>query len=104
MPRRVGYKITRPGRKTDDPEIELPIAQDIRSEPGIPRRDNEVSYYAREFPLESVAEEQSASAQWALDVREGAAPETAELYREHAEAITPIVEWLKTTGDQQPTT
>ena len=103
MPRRVGYKVTRPGRKADDPEIELPIAQDIRSEPGIPRRDNEVSYYAREFPLESVAEEQSASAQWALDVREEAAPATAELYREHAEAITPIVEWLKTTGDQQPT-
>ena len=71
--------------------------------PGIPKRDAEISFYSREFPLESVAEEQSASAQWALEVREEATPETAELYREHQEAIKPVVEWLKTTGDLQPT-
>lgn len=103
MPRRVGYHVTRPGRTPDDPDVELPIAQDIRSVPGIPKRDAEISFYSREFPLESVAEEQSASAQWALEVREEATPETAELYREHQEAIKPVVEWLKTTGDLQPT-
>ena len=57
MPRRVGYQLTRPGRRADDPDVELPIAQDIRSVPGIPRRDGEISYYSREYPLESVAVE-----------------------------------------------
>ena len=53
MPRRVGYKVTRPGRRADDPDVEFPIAQDIRSVPGIPRRDAEISFYSREYPLES---------------------------------------------------
>ena len=101
--RRVGYHVTRPGRREDDPPVEIPIAADLKSVPGTPTRDVEVSYYSREYPLESVAVEHSASSLWALDVREEAAPETAELYREHQKEIGPIVEWLKSTGDMEPT-
>ena len=101
--RRVGYHVTRPGRREDDPPIEIPVAADLKSVPGTPTRDVETSYYSREYPLESVAVEHSASSLWALDVREEAAPETADLYRKHQEDIQPVVEWLKSTGDMEPT-
>ncbi len=101
--RRLGYKVTRPGRTVDDPPVEIPVAADLKSVPGTPTRDNEISYYAREYPLESVAVEHSASSLWALEVREKAAPETADLYRQHQEEIEPVVQWLKSTGDMEPT-
>ena len=101
--RRLGYNVTRPGRTVDDPPVEIPVAADLKSVPGTPTRDNEISYYAREYPLESVAVEHSASSLWALEVREKAAPETADLYRQHQEEIEPIVQWLKSTGDMEPT-
>ena len=100
--RRVGYTVSRPGRRVEDPPVEIPVAKDLQSVPGTPIRDNEVTYYAREYPLESVAVEHSASSLWALDVREEAAPKTADLYRQHQEEIGPIVEWLKSTGDMEP--
>ena len=83
--RRVGYHVTRPGRREDDPPIEIPVAADLKSVPGTPTRDVEISYYSREYPLESVAVEHSASSLWALDVREEAAPDTADLYRQAPE-------------------
>ena len=101
--RRLGYNVTRPGRTVDDPPVEIPVAADLKSVPGTPTRDNEISYYAREYPLESVAVEHSASSLWALEVREKAAPETADLYRQHQEEIEPVVQWLKSTGDMEPT-
>ena len=101
--RRLGYTVTREGRRADDPPAEIPVAADLESVPGTPTRDNEITYYAREYPLESVAVEHSASSLWALDVREEASPETAELYRQHQDEIKPIVEWLKSTGDMEPT-
>ena len=101
--RRVGYHVTRPGRRDEDPPVEIAVAADLKSVPGTPTRDVETSYYSREYPLESVAVEHSASSLWALDVREEAAPETADLYRRHQEEIQPVVEWLKSTGDMEPT-
>ena len=103
MARRVGYHVNRPGRRAEDEAVEIPIAADLKSVPGTPTRDNEITYYAREYPLESVAVEHSASSLWALDVREDAAPETAELYRQHQSEIEPVVEWLKSTRDMAPT-
>ncbi|MCY4653781.1 MAG: hypothetical protein OXC95_11530, partial [Dehalococcoidia bacterium] len=102
MARRVGYEVNRPGRSHEDKDVVIPIAADLKSVPGTPTRDNEITYYAREYPLESVAVEHSASSLWALDVREEAAPETAELYRQHQGEIEPVVEWLKSTRYMEP--
>ena len=103
MARRVGYHVNRPGRQHGDEDVQIPIAADLKSVPGTPTRDNEITYYTREYPLESVAVEHSASSLWALDVREDAAPETAELYRKHQAEIEPVVEWLKSTRYMEPT-
>ena len=102
VPRRIGHWVTRPGRGPDEPPITFPVAKDLESVPGIPSRDGEVSFYSREFPLESVAIEQSASAEWARDVREDFSPETARLYERHQQDMLPVVDWLKSSGDLQP--
>ena len=102
MQRRIGHWVTRPGKRPDESPITFPVAKDLESVPGIPSRDAEVSFYSREYPLESVAVEQSASAEWALDVREEFSPETARLYERHQQEMLPVVDWLKSSGDLEP--
>ena len=101
--RRIGHNVTRPSRLPDEEPLSFPVARDIQSVPGIPKRDNEVSYYSREAPLESVAVSESASAEWAGAVRMEFAPETAKLYEDFQRRMRPIVDWIKSTRDMEPT-
>ena len=55
MRRIVGHYETRPGLRPGDPPVEFPVARDLETEPGIPIRTDEVSFYSREEPLESVS-------------------------------------------------
>ena len=101
--RKIGYYIERPGANPDDPPITIPIAADLLTEPGIPKRDAEISYYSREFPIDSVAINESASAQWSTEVRDDVFPDASELYQEYGDELRPLVEWIKSTGDLEPT-
>lgn len=102
MKRIVGTEIRRPGRLHDDPDITFPVAKDFLKVPGAPIRENEVSYYNRHAPLESVAVTESASADWASEIRKKSYPETADLYLNFQEEIQPMVDWIKSTGDLEP--
>ncbi|MCI0441528.1 MAG: hypothetical protein L0177_20695 [Chloroflexi bacterium] len=104
MAKRVlGYNITRPGRQHGDPDVTIPVAKDLEKVPGNPIRDDEVSFFSREEPLESMSIEQSASADWAAEVRNSFSPETTRLYEEHKRIMEPYVEWIKSSGDLSPT-
>ena len=103
MWRKVGHYITRPGKRPGDPPITFPVAMDLETVPGIPTRPDEVSFYSREYPLDSIAVEESASAEWASEVRKVTSPQTAELYARHQREMEPIVEWVKSTGGLEPT-
>ena len=46
----IGHQVTRPGRTSDDLDITFPVAKDMATVPGIPRRDDEVTFYSREYP------------------------------------------------------
>ncbi|KAA1282918.1 MAG: hypothetical protein EGP12_05905 [SAR202 cluster bacterium] len=100
--RRIGKIITRPGLGYGDSDIEIPIAQDLLKVEGIPQRDAEVSYYSREFPLESFALEHSASAEWAQTERSEHTPATEELYRDYQKKMAPWIEKIKRSGDKTP--
>ena len=65
MEKKVGHSVTRPGRHLGDPQITIPVAEDLESVPGIPARESDVSFFSREYPLENMAIEESASAEWA---------------------------------------
>ena len=99
----IGHHVARPGRNPGEGPLSFPIAKDIQGPAGIPKRDNEISYYNREAPLESVAVAESASAQWAGVIRRDFSPETADLYEDFQEEMTPVVEWIKATRDMEPT-
>ena len=99
----VGQHITRPGRTVDDEDITFPVAKDLLKVPGVPRREDEITFYSREYPLESFAVAETASAEWAGKVRDEFSPETTELYQEFQNEMEPLVEWIRSTGDLEPT-
>ena len=70
MPKKtIAHSVTRPGRKPGDPNITIPVAEDLKTVPGIPSRERDVSFFSREYPLENMALEESASAEWAGDIQ-----------------------------------
>ncbi len=101
--RRVGHHVTRPGRQHGDDDITFPVAKDLQKPPESLRREQEITFYSREFPLESFALEQSASAGWADDIRRNFAPDVAEVYDEFQEDMQPVLEWIRSSGDLDPT-
>ena len=85
--RRFGKTVLRHGRRIDDPGLEIPVAADLLAVEGIPLKEDEVSYYGREYPLENFAVEQSASAIWAEKERIKHTPETDALYKEYQDEL-----------------
>ena len=45
--------VKRPGRAPGDADIEIPVAEDLVTVPGVPKRDADVAFYSREYPLQS---------------------------------------------------
>ena len=67
MSKVVNHIVKRPGRRHGDPETEIPIAQDLVTVPGSPNLDGDVSYYSREFPIESQTVEKIGRPRLGLD-------------------------------------
>jgi len=96
MPKTVGHLVTRPGRLPEDSPVSIPVAEDLETEPGIPTRQRDVSFFSREYPLENMAIEEGASAEWSREQRN---LKEAGFMEEHARQMEPIVEWVRTSGD-----
>ena len=103
MAKNVGHIVTRPGRLPGDPDVTIPVAEDLLTVPGIPTRDKDVAFFSREYPLENMGVEESASAAWAREIRRAHSTEAQELYAKHDIAMEPIVEWIKESADLAPT-
>jgi hypothetical protein len=73
------------------------------SVPGIPTRDIDVSYFSREDPLENMAISESASADWARKLRNSHSEAYAAFVEEHQHEMEPIVEWVRNSGNLEPT-
>ena len=100
MPKRVHHVVTRPGREAGDPDVEIPVAEDLVSQPGIPLREVDVSFYSREYPLESQSIEKEADREWAWTVY---SPEMLEYRKQHEEASKPLIKAAAVSGDLEPT-
>ena len=103
MLKKIGHYVTRPGRTLGDDPITFPVPEELERVPGIPIREEEVSFFSREYPIENMQMEESASQDWAHKVRSVASPEATELYEEHERAMQPILQYLRSTGDLEPT-
>ena len=75
----INHVVTRPGRTLDHPDVEIPVADDLSTVPGIPKRDKDVAFYTRNYPLETQAIEKAADREWTWTVYTGEMYE----YRKH---------------------
>tara|TARA_A100001037_G_C15131261_1_gene628806 strand:- start:473 stop:1765 length:1293 start_codon:yes stop_codon:yes gene_type:complete len=104
MPKRkLGIEIKRSGRLDNENDVVIPVASDLLKVEGIPTRDAEVSYYSREFPLESFAVTESASAIWSEKERNKVSPETSRLYKAYQDEIMPWVQKIRDVSTKLPT-
>lgn len=101
--RLVGHKVNHRGRLNGDEPVEIPVAKDLEKDPASMRREDEITFYNREYPLESFAISESASAEWSGSVRDEVFPETTQLYEKFQEEMEPAIAWVRQSGEQDPT-
>ena len=100
MAKAVHHTVRRPGRRPSDPEVEIPVAEDLATVPGIPLREDDVSFYSRVSPLESQTIDKTADGQWRWTVY------TEEMFahrKSHDEHSKPLVDAAAVSGDLEPT-
>ena len=68
MAKEVHHSVRRPGLSPGDPDVEIPVAADLATVPGIPLREHDVSFYSREYPLESQTIDKGADREWVWTV------------------------------------
>ena len=100
MPKPVSHIVKRPGRKLGDPEIEIPVAEDLTSVPGAPVREEDISFYSRVYPLETQNIEKAADRDWVWTVY---TEDVLEYRRRHDEINQPLVDAALHTGELEPT-
>lgn len=100
MAKTVNHVITRPGRKHGDTDVQIPVAQDLTTVPGIRQRDADVSFYSRVYPQETQNIEKAADRQWVWSVY---SEETLQHRKRHDELNEPLVDAAAVSGDLEPT-
>ena len=100
MPKKISHIVERSGRKPGDPDIEIPVAEDIASVPGSPVREVDVSYYSRVHPLEAEPVAKSADREWAWSVY---TDEISAYRKQHNQRDRPHVDAAAASGDREPT-
>ena len=99
MPKRVSHVVKRPGRLHGRPDVDIPVAEDLVTVPGIPQRDVDVSFYSRVDPLESQNVEKAADREWVWTVY---TDEVREYREEHDRNNKPLVDAAAVTGKIEP--
>ena len=89
MTKTVNHVVTRPGRKHGDADVQIPVAQDLSTVPGIRQRDADVSFYSRVYPQETQNIEKAADRQWVWSVY---SEETLIHRKRHDEINEPLVD------------
>ena len=100
MPKRVSHVVKRPGRLHGRPDVDIPVAEDLVTEPGIPQREIDISFYSRVDPLESQNVEKAADREWVWTVY---TDEVREYREQHDRNNKPLVDAAAVTGDIEPT-
>src|SRR5437867_11025727 len=98
----VSHYVTRPGKHLGDPPVTIPVAEDLVSVPGIPTRESDVAFCAREDPRENMAVAESAAADWARRQRHGYPPAWRAARAGHEPHTEPTRPWVKTRQTRTP--
>ena len=100
MPKKVHQVVNRPGRVAGEPHVQIPIAEDLATEPGSPIRDQDVTFYSREYPIESQTIEKASNREWDWIVF---TPEILKYRKQHEEANKQFVDVAAISGEIETT-
>lgn len=100
MPKSISHFVKRQGRQQGDPDVDIPVAQNLVTVPGIPQREADVSFYSKEDPIESQNIDKAADREWVWTVF---TDEVRQYREEHDKNNKPLVEAAAVTGDIKPT-
>lgn len=100
MQKSVHHVVTRPGRKHGDVDVQIPVAEDLTTVPGIRMRDSDLSFYSRVYPIEGQNIEKAADRRWVWTVYN---EETANYRRYHDAVSEPLIHAAAVSGDLEPT-
>jgi ferredoxin len=98
--KKVHHVVNRPGRRLGDPDVEIPIAEELATTPGVVENPVDVDFYSRKYPLESQAVTHTADRNWVWTVYH---PEEEEAHHEHERMVKPLVDAARASGDIEPT-
>jgi len=96
----IHHTVKRPGRTQDHDSVEIPVAEELATVPGIVKKDNDVAWYSRNYPIVSQNIEKAADREWTWTVYTG---EMYEYRKHHDEVNKPLVEAAYVSGNKQPT-
>jgi hypothetical protein len=100
MEKQVHHVVTRPGRLHGDSDVQIPVAEDLATVPGIRLRESDVSFYSRTYPQETQNIEKAADRRWVWTVYP---PDILEHRKTHDEINEPLVDAAAVSGDLEPT-
>ena len=97
---KTGHTVVRDGKHPGDPPLVINVPEELETAPGIEYRSQEVDFYSREYPVESLNIEESAVLEWAWSMY---SQEVLDHRREHLKLNKPLVEAAWGSGDIEPT-
>ena len=100
MPKAVSHVVRRPGRRLGDPDVAIPVAEDLVTVPGAPIREKDLSFFSRTEPLETQNIEKGADREWAWSVY---TDEVSEYRKGHDERMAPHIELAAQSAEVEPT-
>ncbi|PYN41068.1 MAG: hypothetical protein DMD95_20155, partial [Candidatus Rokuibacteriota bacterium] len=80
--------------------MQIPVAEDLTTVPGIPLRETDLSFYSRTYPQETQNIEKAADRQWVWTVY---SPEMSEYRKDHNDISEPLIDAAAVSGDLEPT-
>ncbi len=99
MLKKVHHVVNRPGRLAGDPDVHIPVAEDLATVPGSPVRNKDVTFYSREYPIESQTVEKAADRAWAWTVY---IPDLLTYRKKHEEVSKPLIDAAAVSGEIEP--
>ena len=100
MTKSLSHTVKRPGRRHGEPDVEIPVAEDLATVPGIPQKPVDVAFFSREHPLEAQSIDMSADRKWAWEAQTDDLMEFREAQEERME---PMYQTALVSGDVEPT-
>lgn len=98
--KKISHIVTRPESREGNGPVSIPVAEELATTPGIPKREVDLSFYSRTQPLESQTIEKTADRVWTWSVF---SDEVAEYLNHHINATKPLVDIAERSANLAPT-